>query len=281
MTRLTPAELKLLDPYTLMAVLGKKVIRPGGRVSTETIFRMAGFRADQNVLDIGCGVGTTAIQIAARFGCRVTAVDIDKLMLEYARKNIRGAAVTDRITLEQGDIQALPFSDDTFDAVTIEAVSMFTRDQQRSIQEAVRVCRPGGYVFDHEFVWARPPPADLRHIFDSLVCPGMSFETQREWTELYRAAGQNDIRAVCIPFDLLTASGMLRDEGVTGTVAFIGRALSRWSYVTRLLWLVSVLARVSPYLSSIVVASVKPHNASPAYRRQDTKHYSPTTPRVR
>ena len=60
--------------------------------------------------------------------------------------------VADRITLKQGDMQALPFRDSVFDVVTIEAVSMFTRDQQASIREAVRVCRPGGYVFDDEFV---------------------------------------------------------------------------------------------------------------------------------
>jgi SAM-dependent methyltransferase len=269
MARLTPAELKLLDPYTLMAVLGKKVIRPGGRVSTETIFRMAEFRTGQNVLDIGCGVGETAIEIASRFGCRVTAVDIDNLMLEYARNNIRRVGLADRVTLKQGDIQALPFADGAFDTITIEAVSMFTRDQQTSIQEVVRVCRPGGYVFDHEFVWVRQPPADLRLVFDSMVCPGMSFETEDEWRELYGATGQKDIRAVPVPFDLLTPRGMLRDEGVTGTVAFIGRAMSRWVYITRMLWLIRVLVKVSPYLGSVVIASAKPNDASPpAYQRE-------------
>jgi ubiquinone/menaquinone biosynthesis C-methylase UbiE len=262
MAKLTPDEIKLLDPYTLLAVLGKKVIRPGGRGSSDTIFRMAGFQASQSVLDIGCGVGMTAIQIASQFGCRVTAVDIDNRMIEYAKDNIRRTGKADRIALKQGDIQALPFADSTFDAVTIEAVSMFTRDHQASILEAVRVCRPGGYVFDHEFVWAKPPPADLRHVFDAMVCPGMSFETEREWSELYQSAGQEDIRAVPVPFDLLTPRGMLRDEGLTGTAAFIGRAISRWAYISRMLWLIRVLAKVSPYLSSVVIASTKPGNAS-------------------
>jgi ubiquinone/menaquinone biosynthesis C-methylase UbiE len=262
MAKLTPDELKLLDPYTLLAVLGKKVIRPGGRGSSETIFRMADFQADHNVLDIGCGVGTTAIEITSRFGCHVTAVDIDNRMIEYARNNIRRAGVADRITLKQCDIQALPFAHSVFDVVTIEAVSMFTRDQQASIQEAVRVCRPGGYVFDHEFVWAKPPPTNLRHVFDAMVCPGMSFETEREWSELYQSAGQEDIRAVPVPFDLLTPRGMLRDEGLTGTIAFIGRAMSRWGYITRMLWLIRVLAKVSPFLSSVVIASTKPSDTS-------------------
>ncbi len=257
MAKLTAVELEPLDPYTLLAVLGKKVIRPGGLRASETIFRIANFQTGEKVLDVGCGVGTTAIQLTSRFGCQVTALDIDQRMIGYARANIRRAGMADRIALKQGDIQALPFTDDAFDAVTIEAVSMFTGDQRASIEEAVRVCRPGGYVFDHEFVWAKPPPADLRHEFDSTVCPGMSFGTEREWIELYQSAGQKDIRSIFVPFDLLTPSGMLRDEGLTGTAAFIARAMSRWAYMSRMLWLIKILLSVSPYLSSVVIASTK------------------------
>jgi SAM-dependent methyltransferase len=258
MARLTPAELERLDPYTFMAVLGKKVIRPGGARATETLFRMAGLGAGHAVLDIGCGVGTTAIQLASRFGCRVTGVDLDSLMIEYARRNIHRAGLEDTITLRQGDIQALPFADAAFDVVTIEAVTMFTPHQQRSVQEAVRVCQPGGRIFDHEFVWVRQPPRDLRHVFDNLVCPGMSFETQREWRELYREAGQEQIRTVAVPFDLLTFRGMLRDEGVGGTLAFIARSMSRWSYLKKMLWLSHRILKVSPYLGSVVIVSSKP-----------------------
>jgi SAM-dependent methyltransferase len=257
MARLTPAELERLDPYTLMAVLGKKVIRPGGARATETLFRMAGLGAGDTVLDIGCGVGTTAIQLVSRFDCRVTGVDLDELMIEYARQNIRRAGLADKITLRQGDIQALPFADATFDVVSIEAVTMFTAHQQRSVQEAVRVCQPGGRIFDHEFVWVREPPGELRHVFDNLVCPGMSFGTQREWRELYQEAGQEQIRTVAVPFDLLTFRGMIRDEGVAGTIAFIARSMSRWSYLKKMLWLSRQILRVSPYLGSVVIASTK------------------------
>src|SRR6266550_1311619 len=65
-----------LDPYAFMAVLGKRVIHPGGRRSTEELFDLAHLQVGQKALDVGCGVGTTAIQMARRFGAVVTAIDI-------------------------------------------------------------------------------------------------------------------------------------------------------------------------------------------------------------
>jgi cyclopropane fatty-acyl-phospholipid synthase-like methyltransferase len=91
--RLPDQEVEQLDPYAFLAVIGKKVIHPGGRRSTEELFRLAGLKAGQHVLDVGAGVGTTAIEIARRFGCRVTAIDIDPVMLSRAQANVQAAGV--------------------------------------------------------------------------------------------------------------------------------------------------------------------------------------------
>src|SRR6266852_3425982 len=85
---LSDAEVGELDPYAFFAVLGKRVIHPGGRVSTDELIRRADFAAGQRVLDVGCGVGTTAIRIAKDFGATVAAVDIAPLMLERAAANV-------------------------------------------------------------------------------------------------------------------------------------------------------------------------------------------------
>src|SRR5438105_3290287 len=90
-TRLTAAEVTNLDPYAFLAVLGRRVIHPGGRRATEELFRHAGFQSGQQVLDVGCGVGTTAIRVAREFGGQVTAVDIAPLMLARAQANVRAA----------------------------------------------------------------------------------------------------------------------------------------------------------------------------------------------
>ncbi|HEV8637943.1 MAG TPA: hypothetical protein VG370_27310 [Chloroflexota bacterium] len=46
-----------LDPYTLMAVLGKRVIHPGGRRATDELIELADFAPGHEVLEVGCGVG--------------------------------------------------------------------------------------------------------------------------------------------------------------------------------------------------------------------------------
>src|SRR4030088_930355 len=119
---LSDAEVDELDPYAFFAVLGKRVIHPGGRTATDELIRKANFRSDQQVLDVGCGVGTTPIEIARRFGTGVTAVDIAPLMLERAAANVGAARLQHRVSVEPGDITAMHYSDNEFDRVIAEAV---------------------------------------------------------------------------------------------------------------------------------------------------------------
>ena len=156
MQKLASGEVAALDPYKFMALIGKRVIHPGGRVSTEALLRSAGITPTTRVLDVGCGVGTTAIEIARRYGASVTAVDISPLMLERARANVAAAGAADRVAVEQGDILALSYPDDEFDVVIAEAVTMFD-DRDRAASELARVCTPGGRVLATEFLWREPP----------------------------------------------------------------------------------------------------------------------------
>jgi hypothetical protein len=72
-TKLAPGQISDLDPYKFMAVIGKRVIHPGGRASTEALLRRAQITGAARVLDVGCGVATTAIEIARRCGLQSVA----------------------------------------------------------------------------------------------------------------------------------------------------------------------------------------------------------------
>jgi cyclopropane fatty-acyl-phospholipid synthase-like methyltransferase len=77
--------------YTFLVSLGETRLRPGGVEATEWLFRQAHFTRDSKVLEVGCNMGTTAIELAKRFGCRVYAVDMDKESLATAQQNIARA----------------------------------------------------------------------------------------------------------------------------------------------------------------------------------------------
>lgn len=139
-----------------MALLGKRFIHPGGRRSSERLLSWADIGHGQRVLDIGCGVGTTAIEVARRSGAAVTAADISPLMGDLAVNNVRSAGVDGLVRVEAADITDLPYGDDTFDCVVAEAVTMFV-PRARAARELLLVARPGGRVLATEFYWRRPP----------------------------------------------------------------------------------------------------------------------------
>lgn len=252
----TDADVDRLDPYAFMAVVGKRVIHPGGRRSTAEMFRLAGFQPGMRVLDVGCGVATTAIEVARRFDSYVTAVDIDPLMLSRATAAVNGAGVAN-VTVAKGDIQALDFPDAAFDRVLIEAVTMFV-DRRQAAEEVVRVCRPGGRVVDHEFIYRQPPTAEIRSIFEGEVCPGIHFDTADDWMLLYHETGLTGIQHTSGPFVMMTPLGMLRDEGVGNLLAMLARIAGRRAYRRKMTWLMSRMLRVMPYLGYVVLAGTKP-----------------------
>jgi ubiquinone/menaquinone biosynthesis C-methylase UbiE len=254
--RLTAAEIRALDPYQLMAELGKTVIHPGGGRSTEELLAIAALQPGQRVLDAGCGIGTTAAQIARRFECEVVALDINEANLDRARCTVEQTGVDDRVTVRRGDIEQLDFAEESFDVVIVEAVTMFV-NRRRAASEVVRVCRHGGRVVDHEFIWRKPPPPGPRELFMGKVCPGIEFDSEEDWTALYRAAGLRDLRTTTGPFAMMTPSGFLRDEGALGTARFMGRAASRPAYVRKMAWLMPRMLRAMPYLGYVVVGGTR------------------------
>ena len=257
MMKLTSAEIAALDPYKFMATIGKRVIHPGGRKSTEALLSLAAIGQSDRVLDVGCGVGSTAIEIAASAGAHVTAVDIAPLMTERARVNVASAGVGSLVTVEEGDILQLNYPDDTFDVVIAEAVTMFV-DRARAASELARVTRPGGKVLATEFFWRQPPSKEAREIFLGQVCPGLEFDTVDDWERIYRSSGLTDLVTETGPFEMMTPRGFLADEGPLRSVAIMGRVMARPANVRKMAWLMPRMGKAVPYLGYILLSGTKP-----------------------
>ena len=96
------------------------------------------------MLDVATGSGNAAIA-AARHGCTAVGVDYVPALLESGRQRAPRPRASP-VELLEGDAEALPFPDSSFDAVTSVFGSMFAPDHARAAAELLRVCRPGGTV---------------------------------------------------------------------------------------------------------------------------------------
>ncbi len=110
---------------------------------SERFYQGLSVRPGTRLLDVGCGSGQVAL-IAARAGVQATGCDIAINWLEQAR--IRAAAEGLHVTFEEGDAEALPYSDAQFETVVSFAGAMFAPRPDLVASELTRVCRPGGRI---------------------------------------------------------------------------------------------------------------------------------------
>ncbi|MBJ7332089.1 MAG: methyltransferase domain-containing protein [Solirubrobacteraceae bacterium] len=96
-----------------------------------------------DLLDVATGSGNVAIA-AARAGAHVTGLDLVDDLLDAARR--RAAAAGLRIAWQEGDAEALPYGDDSFDVVTSAVGVQFAPRAEVVAGELRRVCRPGGAI---------------------------------------------------------------------------------------------------------------------------------------
>ncbi|MCP4877950.1 MAG: class I SAM-dependent methyltransferase [Gammaproteobacteria bacterium] len=101
--------------------------------------------ADARVLEIGFGGGSLLFEIARRLESgRIDGIDISPEMLAAADKKMLGMGLSDSIGLHLGGVDALPFTDASFDCACSVHTVYFWPDLQRGISELARVIKPGG-----------------------------------------------------------------------------------------------------------------------------------------
>lgn len=93
------------------------------------------------VLDVACGTGNLSVP-AAKTGAIVTGVDIATNLLATARRRAQAEGVN--IQFDEGDAEALPYSDAAFDDVVTMFGAMFAPQPELVAAELARVCRRGG-----------------------------------------------------------------------------------------------------------------------------------------
>jgi demethylmenaquinone methyltransferase/2-methoxy-6-polyprenyl-1,4-benzoquinol methylase len=133
----------------------KRAIRELRGLAADSAVRGA---ANTAVLDVATGTGDMAILIARCVPqARITGVDISAGMLEIGRLKVARLKLGDRIILQAGDSEALPFASDSFDAITVAFGIRNFENLEKGLREMQRVLKPGGKLVVLEFSQPRIP----------------------------------------------------------------------------------------------------------------------------
>jgi ubiquinone/menaquinone biosynthesis C-methylase UbiE len=124
-----------------------------------------GLAQGARILEAGCGAGFVSIALA-QSGCIVDAMDSTPAMLRMAGKSAADAGVQDRIRWHLADAHALPFQDQTFDAVVALGLIPWLHSEGLALQEMRRVLKRGGHL-----LITADNNARLNRILDPLSCP--------------------------------------------------------------------------------------------------------------
>jgi demethylmenaquinone methyltransferase/2-methoxy-6-polyprenyl-1,4-benzoquinol methylase len=146
-------------------------------------------RDGQRVLDVATGTGMVAAELLARADCTVVGIDQSAAMLAGARQRFATAG-QERVELIEGQAEALPFADESFDALTFTYLLRYVDDPGATVRELARVVRPGGRVASLEF--GVPPWLPARaawRLYTAIGLPTLGRVASREWAEVGRFLG--------------------------------------------------------------------------------------------
>lgn len=124
------------------------------------------------VLDIATGTGDLAISLAKTGAKRIVGLDLSEGMLAVGRKKIQEENLTGRIEMIQGDSEALPFEENSFDGITVAFGVRNFENLEKGLSEILRVLKPGGiFVILETSVPAKFPFKQGYHFYTKNLLP--------------------------------------------------------------------------------------------------------------
>lgn len=168
-----------------------------------------------DVLDVGCGTGTPACQLADAFDARVLGITTSAVGVEAARARARAAGLSSKAMFEVRDGTDNGLPDGSFDRVWVLESSHLMRERERLISECVRVLRPGGRLVLCDIVRRREIP------FSELRARRADFVTLRT------AFGDARMEPLTLYAELAQAGGLLVEQADDLTAATLP-TFRRW-----------------------------------------------------
>lgn len=246
--------------HWLLARLGKRVLRPGGRQLTNRMIEALNIQTSDEVVEFAPGLGETARLTLKRKPASYTAVERDKDAAALVQKLLHGP--------EQRCVVGLAENTGLLDAVATvvygEAMLSMQPPQQKSriIREAYRLLKPGGRYGIHELCLtpndlAESTKLEIQDDLSTVIHHGTRPLTIAEWQSLLQAEGFSVQTQAQAPMHLLEPGRIIQDEGMFGALRFAFNLLCNREARRRVLGMHRVFRRNRENLAAVVFVALK------------------------
>lgn len=246
--------------HWILARMGKRVLRPGGKELTLQMLDGLDIGPDDDVLEIAPGLGFTAGLTLQKRPASYVAVDQNAGAVQELQARLGGP----HVRFLNGDAAALPLEAHSVDKVYGEAMLTMQSARQKSqiIGEARRVLRGGGLYGIHELA-LKPDDLDedtkseIQRALAKVIRVQARPLTVREWQDTLRAEGFMPELTRTNPMHLLEPRRVMDDEGVPRTLKIMFNVLTHPEARERILAMRGVFRQYAAHLCAVTIVSRK------------------------
>lgn len=248
-----------MSVHWLFAHLGKRVLRPGGVEMTKRLLDAIDIGPDDDVVELGPGMGSTTRLILAREPASYTGVDRDPVVVERVSMIVEpsGGRVVRGMASHTG------LDDSCADVAFGEAYLTMQPVPQKAaiIEELRRIVRAGGRIALHEMAFkSNVSTADQERLVERLRARAkvhVAPFTADGWMELLTTHGFEIVGHETAPLHLLEPARLIADEGFYGAFRFIQRTMCDPHARSRVLAMRRAMSGNADKLQAIMVTAVR------------------------
>jgi tocopherol O-methyltransferase len=171
------------------------------------------------ILDLGCGIGGSSLELAQRFQAQVTGITLSPFQVKRAQDRSKAAGLADQTQFLQADALALPFADQSFDLVWSLESGEHMADKRLFLEECYRVLTPGGQLL--MATWCHRPEA-------------LSLQDQKELEQIYQV--------YCLPY-VISLAGY---KDIAHEIGFREIEVADWSNQVAPFWQQVIRSALTP-----------------------------------
>lgn len=246
--------------HWILAKMGKKVLRPGGKELTLKLIDNLNIKRTDDIVEFAPGLGYTASVALQKAPKSYTGIELNEEAVNILRKTIYGNGREIII----GNAADSTLKDNFADKVYGEAMLTMHADPRKSeiIQEAHRILKKGGLYGIHELgLYPNELAVGVKNEIQKQLAHSIKVNarplTQSEWTSLLEKEGFKIVHIETNPMSLLESKRVIDDEGFFRTTKIIFNILTHPNERKRILAMRDTFRKYDKHLNAIAIVAEK------------------------